>query len=71
MPKESNILKFQTLFDIFRREESDAILGYVLRWKITPSELNSIKCKSKFANSVKEAALSGRKFSAGYGMIKK
>lgn len=67
----SNILAFQKMFDIVDKDESDALLGYIFRWKITRDELPSAECKSSLARTVKNEALSGRRFYAGLGIIKK
>lgn len=67
----SNILSFQTLFDIVDKNPSRAILSYTIRWKITDDELPGAECKSNFANKVKAEYLSGRQFYAGYGIIDK
>lgn len=68
---ESNILKFQTIFNITALDPSRAILSYTVRWKIKDEELKSAECKSSFANRVKDEYLAGRRFFAGYGIIDK
>ena len=71
MKPGSNILAFQTMFDIVDKNVSDSLFGYVFRWKMTRAELENAECKSSFAKTVREAALSGRKFYAGLGVIEK
>lgn len=68
----SNVLRFQTLFNIVRNDISDAILTYVFRWKITRDEIfDHLPCRTSFAAKVRDAVLSGRTFYAGLGIIKK
>ena len=71
MKQSSNILAFQSMFDIVEKDEDTSIFGYVLRWKIKPEEIKDAVCKSSFAKVVREKALAGRKFYAGLGIIKK
>jgi len=59
---DSNILKFQTLFEAVRPVEMDSILHFVLKYGITREELPNYEAKSGFAKKVKEYALSGGKF---------
>ena len=68
---DSNILKFQTLFNITALDQSRAILAYTIRWKIKDEELKTAGCKSDFAKQVRSAYLAGRRFYAGYGIIDK
>ena len=71
MKPESNILAFQTMFDIVDKNPSDSLFGYVFRWKMTRAELEGAECKSSFAKTVREKALEGRTFYAGLGVIEK
>ena len=71
MNPKSNILSFQTMFDIVSQDEDSSIFGYVFRWKITREELENAECKSSLAKVVREKALAGRKFYAGLGVIEK
>ena len=71
MKPESNILAFQTLFDIVDKDVSESLFGYVFRWKITRAELEEAEVKSSFAKIVREKALEGRTFYAGLGVIEK
>ena len=71
MKPGSNILAFQTMFDIVDKDVSESLFGYVVRWKMTRAELEGADCKSSFAKTVREKALEGRKFYAGLGVIEK
>jgi hypothetical protein len=71
MKHGSNILAFQTMFDIVDKDVSESLFGYVFRWKMTRTELEGAECKSSFAKTVREKALEGRKFYAGLGVIEK
>ncbi len=71
MKESSNILAFQTMFDIIDKDVSESLFGYIFRWRITRDELATAECKSSFAKIVREKALAGRKFYAGLGVIKK
>ncbi len=67
----SNILQFQTLFDIVDKTPSPMIFCFIFRWKITPEEALTAKCKSSLHTAVQEQAKLGRQFYEGYGVIEK
>lgn len=67
----SNIVKFQKLFTIEEQHESDAILGYVFRWRIKRDELFDVEPISAFARKLKTIALNGAVFYEGTGYINK
>ena len=69
MKKESNILKFQTLFNIISSSPSDAILKYIFTWDTTRENLIGKQGTSSFAKSVKEHILSGGTFYESTGII--
>ena len=71
MKPGSNILAFQTMFDIVEKDVSESLFGYIFRWKISRAELESAEIKSSFAKTVREKALAGRTFYAGLGVIEK
>lgn len=71
LKKESNILKFQTLFDIVSKSPSDAILKYIFTWDTTKENLVQKECTSSLAKLVKETVLSGETFFESNGIIKK
>ena len=59
---ESNILKFQELFEGVRPVEMDSILHFVFKYGANREELPTYEATSGFAKKVKEYALSGGKF---------
>lgn len=69
LPEKSNILQFQTLFDIVSQTESDDILKFVFTWDTTRNNLSDKECKSIFSKKVKYDALNGAVFYAGEGFI--
>lgn len=71
LPQSSNILKFQELFEVVLEEKSDAILGYVFKWKAERRDVRNSICASSFAKKVKERVLAGGDFYANLGVIKK
>lgn len=68
---ESNILKFQDMFEIFNEKQSDAILKYVFKWDTSRADIKNAVCTSSFSKKVKERALSGEPFYTALGIIKK
>jgi len=68
---DSNILKFHNLFEIVSKEKSDAILGYVFKWKIERRSIRETAPTSSFAKKVKERVLSGGDFYENIGVIRK
>lgn len=67
---ESNILKFQTLFEEVYRNESPAILHYTLGWDTTPENLESKTSANSFGQKIKDYFLSGGKFYEVLGILK-
>ena len=65
----SNILKFGTLFEKVRRNESDNILRFVFGGGTTRKTLPDAEPKNRFQRELKEAALSGRTFYDVRGVI--
>ena len=66
----SNILDFQSMFELVEKEESDAILKYVFNWNTTRRKLKKEYAVSSLAQKVKNEALKGRKFYEAIGFIK-
>lgn len=66
----SNILAFQSLFDIRGREESDAIFKYVFSWNTTREKLLKENALTSFAAKVKELGIKGVKFYENTGILK-
>ena len=69
--ENSNILKFQELFDVVSDDKSDAILGYVFRWKADRDDIKTMPSSSKFSQKVKERILNGGDFFETMGIIDK
>ncbi len=67
----SNILLFQKLYSIVELTPSDAIVSYVLGWKLPLEAVPEVECKSGFALAVKKEILAGRAFNVGLGIIKR
>lgn len=69
--ENSNILKFQKLFDIVETEKRDSIISFVLRWQTKREDVGAVVPKSEFARKVKEKAMAGEAFYVGKGVIRK
>lgn len=67
----SNILQFQTLFEITGREKRDSIISFVVRWKTNRENIADVTPKTPLAQKVKDMALAGEDFFVGTGVIKK
>lgn len=65
----SNILKFGTLFEKVRTNESDNILRFVFGGGTTRKTLPDVEPKNRFQRELKEAALGGRVFYDVRGVI--
>ena len=68
---DSNILRFQKLFDIVTLDESDAIIRYVLRWGAERKDVIALPTTTEFSKKVRNHILSGGKFYEGVGIIPK
>lgn len=68
---ESNILRFQKLFDRAQKEESYLMLRYIFRWNTNRLNLADFTPRTAFAAKIKEQVLSGRKFYEVTGVIPK
>ncbi len=66
----SNIIEFQSMFDITERKKSDRILRYIFKWDSKRDNITGALCKSKFAELVKSRALSGGDFYEAFGILK-
>ena len=69
LKKESNILAFQSLFDIVSTEESDAALRFVLGWDTDRENLATKPATSGLAEKIKDYALRGGKFYVPYAIV--
>lgn len=70
LKSDSNILKFQGLFDVIDKCETDAIIKYVIGWRIDREAVKEMQFDSRLKNEVKTRVLAGEKFYAGYGVVK-
>lgn len=66
---ESNIIKFQDMFEVIESEESFSILKYVFRWDATKENINLYDTRSSFAANVKDSINNGKKFYEALGVI--
>ena len=71
LSENSNILKFQKLFEVVSEDDSNRIVRYIFRWDMTEEKLSGAVCTSSFAETVKSHVLSGNTFPASLGIIKK
>ena len=69
--ENSNILKFQKLFEVVSEDASNRIIRYIFRWDMTEEKLADAVCTSSFAEKVKNHVLSGNTFHESLGIIKK
>jgi len=67
----SNILKFQELFKLISSDKSDAILGYVFRWKADRNDIKKMPCSSNFSKKIKDRILNNGVFFETMGIINK
>lgn len=67
---DSNILDFQSLFDIVLEHDSFAVLRYVFKWGTTVDNLSGQEPSSSFAKRIKEATLSGEVFHEAVGLYR-
>ncbi len=70
LDSNSNIMKFQSLFNIVYEEKAEAIIRYTFSWDMTKDKLKDAECKSRLAEKVKERVLAGGDFYSGLGVIK-
>lgn len=69
--KNSNILKFQKLFDVAYTEENDIMLYFTFGWGTTLEDLENIEAKTSLQRKIKEYIKAGNKLTHGYGFIRK
>lgn len=67
LPQDSNILKFQSLFNITREDDSYVLLRYIFRWDTSIYNLKSAVCTSSLSEKVKKYALKGGMFHESMG----
>ena len=66
---ESNIMKFQKLFQVVLEKESQETLHYVFGAGTTRDNLAEKECRSRLAVKVKEQVLGGEIFHESYGIF--
>ena len=69
--ENSNILKFQTLFNIVTQEEDDAILRYAFRWNTNRFNVKYLYPTNSFLTGIQKRISSGGSFYCGLGIINK
>ncbi len=70
LTENSNIIKFQNMFDIVEKEKSDDTIKFVFNWDTTRENLKNINTSSEFSKKIKEYALNGNDFFVSYGLLK-
>ena len=71
LDKDSNILKFKSMFERFHKEKDDAILRYVFKSNTTRLNLNDVVASTSFAQKVKKWIRDGKDFYEVYGVLEK
>lgn len=71
LSEDSNIIRFQKMFENAANDPSDSILRYVFKWNTNARNLKYAPVFSSFAASVKKEFLSGTQFYETLGVIKK
>lgn len=69
LDKDSNILAFQTLFEVVEAKPSNSMLRYVFNWNAVRDNLSEYEVKSKLAERVKAYVLNGGELYEAYGVI--
>lgn len=70
LSEESNIIRFQSLFDVVLEHEAEETLRYVFGRGVTKDNIAEQECKSSLARKVRERVLDGVAFHESYGIIK-
>lgn len=68
---ESNILQFQSRFELAQKEESYLMLRYIFKWNTNRLNLSDFTPKSSFAAKAKDQVLAGKRFYEVTGVIPK
>lgn len=71
LPENSNIIRFGDLFTKVYSRELNCLLSSIFRADTTEENLHDAVCTSSFAQRVKDAVLSGKKFRMTLGFIPK
>ena len=70
LSENSNIIKFQNMFDITDYDESDAVLRYIFGWDADRQNIMDRESVSSLASKIKAHVKGGGKFYQGYGILK-
>ena len=68
LPADSNIIRFQELFQVVLEEESEETLHYVFGKGTTRENLAEKECGSSLARKVRDSVLAGAVFHESYGI---
>lgn len=68
---DSNIVKFQDLFNIIASDEHNGILRYIFKWNTTPLNLNNYTPTTSFAQRIVDRIKNGGTFYISYGYFNK
>ena len=71
LSENSNMIKFQNMFELYHKEKSDDILKYVFKWDTKRANLRFQIPFSSFADKIKKLAMSGKEFYAALGVFEK
>ena len=71
LPPESNIIKFQDMFEVFCAEESYAALRFIFKWNAKKAEIGSFDAKTSLEKNIKAWVLDGKKLYQALGVIEK
>ncbi len=69
LDENTNIIKFQNMFEVIKDDKSDAILKFVFKWNAKRENINEYACKTLFMEKIKESILSGETFHESYGIL--
>ena len=68
--EESNIIKFQKMFDIISEEESFDMLKYLFRHDATKENLHLFSANTSLGEKIKKRVESGKTLHVAYGIVK-
>ena len=71
LPVDSNIIRFQDMFEVLLETESQNNLYYVFGAGTTRENLVERECNTSLAAKIKERVLDGEVFHQGYGILRK
>ena len=71
LPASSNILQFQDLFTPVSKVPSDAIAGFVFRWKTTREQVMEMPTETSLKKAIVDRFRSGGSFYVALGYIER